>query len=92
MKPIVTIISLMLLVAFATPAYACPTCKDALHDGLLVGYAISILFMMAMPFAIFAFWIVIIWRLRTQALSAANESLIKELASAEKLAFETPAR
>jgi heme/copper-type cytochrome/quinol oxidase subunit 2 len=45
-------------------AMACPTCKSALHNGLALGYAISILFMMAMPFLIFTFWIVTIFRLR----------------------------
>ena len=44
---------------------ACPTCKNALHgNGAATGYAISILFMMIMPFAIFSFWAVLILRLR----------------------------
>ena len=45
---------------------ACPTCKNALHSGLALGYAISVLFMMAMPFVIFAIWIVTILRLRSK--------------------------
>ena len=49
---------------FCNSASACPTCKSALHHGLALGYAISILFMMAMPFVIFAFWVVTILRLR----------------------------
>jgi len=56
------------VVLICTPsADACPTCKSALHDGLMLGYAISILFMMAMPFVIFAFWAITIWRLRKKA-------------------------
>ncbi len=58
-----------LLVASMIPnsAVACPTCKSALHSGLALGYAISIIFMMAMPFVIFGFWIVTIVRLRAKA-------------------------
>lgn len=78
---IFTLAALLGLV-FTTSAQACPTCKSALHDGLLLGYAFSILFMMAMPFAIFAFWIITIWRLRKQALQ--NGELPEEM-----LAFET---
>lgn len=48
-------------------ASACPTCKDGLHDdGTAFAYAFSILFMMAMPFAIFTVWVSIILRLRSQ--------------------------
>jgi len=54
-------------VAFSVPALACPTCKGSLHDnGVATGYAISILFMMGMPFLISAFWAVVIYRLRKQ--------------------------
>ena len=67
--------------ALTATADACPTCKSALHDGLVMGYAISILFMMAMPFAIFAFWAVTIWRLRNQAVQ--NESSAEELLALE---------
>ncbi len=86
MKSVPQILALLLLAVFTTEAHACPTCKSALHDGLVVGYAISILFMMAMPFAIFAFWIVTIWRLRNQAISGENELVLEELA------FENSAR
>ena len=65
-------ISLIAGLAFLAPAsaWACPTCKDGLHDGTAMGYAISILFMMGMPFLILAFWTVLILRLR----AAANRS------------------
>ena len=46
-------------------ALACPTCKEGLangHDGVALGYYWSILFMMAMPFLIFASWAFFIWR------------------------------
>ncbi len=45
-------------------AAACPTCKLGLHGDTALGYAISILFMMSMPFTIFSFWVVTILRLR----------------------------
>ena len=50
----------------ADSVHACPTCKDSLHNGVAVGYAISILFMMGMPFVILSFWVVTIVRLRRQ--------------------------
>lgn len=59
---------------FASPLLACPTCKGALHDnGVATGYAISIVFMMAMPFLIMAFWVVMIYRMRKQMTEAAAE-------------------
>lgn len=48
-------------------ATACPTCKEALHGMASVGFAIAILFMMAMPFLIATFWAVVIFRLRRAA-------------------------
>ena len=66
-------------IAFLQPslAVACPTCKDGLHaDGTALAYAVSILFMMAMPFVIMSFWIVTIIRLRAKAaLLAADRQL-----------------
>jgi len=59
------VLALLLASTFCDSAAACPTCKSALHSGLALGYAISILFMMAMPFVIFAFWVVTILRLRS---------------------------
>ena len=55
-------------------ASACPTCKDGLHaDGTALAYAVSIVFMMAMPFVIMSFWIVMIIRLRAKAAQLAAE-------------------
>ena len=69
--PMIQIRTLLLMAALLavvpSQAMACPTCKSALHSGLALGYAISILFMMAMPFLIFAFWAFIILRLRCNA-------------------------
>ncbi|MEM7456632.1 MAG: hypothetical protein AAF456_19965 [Planctomycetota bacterium] len=46
-------------------AFACPTCKDSLHqNNAATGYAISIMFMMAMPLLIASYWAFTIWRLR----------------------------
>lgn len=63
---ILTIIAAATLTAiYSTPAFACPTCKGALHEnGVATGYAISILVMMGMPFLIAAFWTVVIIRMR----------------------------
>jgi len=60
----IVLLVLLLVSMCCDSAMACPTCKSALHSGLALGYAISILFMMAMPFLIFAFWVVTIVRLR----------------------------
>ena len=62
----IILLALLLVSTFCDSAMACPTCKGALHSGLALGYAISILFMMAMPFVIFSFWIVTIVRLRAK--------------------------
>lgn len=65
-------LSLTVLAAIALPMIAtspvvgCPTCKFGLHSNVALGYAISILFMMGMPFLIFGFWSVAIIRLRRQ--------------------------
>ncbi len=49
-------------------AEACPTCKEAIHqNGSGAAYAASILFMMSMPFAIMAFWTILILNLRAKA-------------------------
>ena len=63
-------ICILVQFAFMQPnlATACPTCKDGLHaDGTAFAYAVSILFMMAMPFLIMSFWIFTIIRLRSKA-------------------------
>jgi uncharacterized membrane protein len=63
----IILVALLLVSTFCDTAMACPTCKSALHSGLALGYAISILFMMLMPFVIFSFWIVTIVRLRANS-------------------------
>ena len=61
---------------FAAPLSACPSCKGSLHEnGVATGYAISILFMMAMPFLIMAFWAVMIYRMRKQMMIARSAEL-----------------
>jgi len=55
-------------------AMACPTCKDGLHaDGAALAYAVSIVLMMAMPFLIMSFWIIMIIRLRAKAAQLATD-------------------
>ena len=57
-----------LLLCLSGTAEACPTCKEAIHaNGSGTAYAVSILFMMSMPFAILAFWTVLILNLRAKA-------------------------
>jgi hypothetical protein len=51
-------------------AVACPTCKGALHNQAALGFAISILFMMLMPFVIIVVWTVAVIRFRRQATTA----------------------
>lgn len=54
-----------MVLVFCPVAEACPTCKDALHtehEGVAKGYYWSILFLMGMPFAIFAGWGIYIYR------------------------------
>jgi uncharacterized RDD family membrane protein YckC len=68
----------MLVANFASFAEACPTCKNDLqHSGSEFGFAVSILFMMAVPFCIFAGWTVAIIKLRRQmALESPAELLM----------------
>ena len=69
-NPIRTLAMVLSLVLMAIPnvVSACPACKDGLHeDGTAAAFAVSILFMMAMPFLIFACWVVAIYRLRVKA-------------------------
>ncbi len=56
---------LVLQLVFSTSLLGCPTCKDGLHaDGSAAAYAMSILFMMGMPFVILSCWVTTIVRLR----------------------------
>lgn len=57
--------ALLLQLVFSSSVLACPTCKDGLHaDGSAAAYAMSILFMMGMPFVILSCWVTTIVRLR----------------------------
>ena len=67
MRSTFIIFAILTSAVFCSSAMACPTCKGSLHDnGVAAGYAISILFMMGMPFLIATFWAVVIYRLRKQ--------------------------
>ncbi len=55
----VCVVGLLLLVVFSNVALACPTCKDGMTQdknqaNMVRGYGLSIVFMMSMPFLIFA--------------------------------------
>lgn len=52
------------LLLFCDVAMACPTCKDGLHDQTASAFALSILFMMSMPFFILCGWVFAIVRMR----------------------------
>ena len=57
--------ALFLPLLFSSSVLACPTCKDGLHaDRSAAAYAMSILFMMGMPFVILSCWVTTIVRLR----------------------------
>jgi hypothetical protein len=59
--------ALFVLIAFVNPAFACPNCKDAIHESqnhLAAGYFFSILFMMSMPFTLLTGWTIALVRLR----------------------------
>lgn len=65
--PIVLISMIGLQLIGTDVAVACPTCKDSLASETAFGYAVSILFMMGMPFLIFSLWAIAIMRLRAKA-------------------------
>ena len=78
------VIGVFCLMQFVFPniVSACPTCKDGLHaDGTAAAYAISILFMMGMPFLIFTCWVVTIYRLRAKAASMDDLGLAQVVSS-----------
>ncbi len=73
---VVLLICLMQL-ALPNVLLACPTCKFGLHvDGTAAAYAISILFMMGMPFVILGCWVTTIVRLRAN--SGVSDAIDKE--------------
>ena len=47
---------------------ACPTCKEGMHNQSASAFAMSILFMMSMPFLILAGWVFAICRMRKNML------------------------
>ena len=67
---------LILQLVFSGSLIACPTCKDGLHaDGTAAAYAMSILFMMGMPFVILSCWVTTIVRLRHNVSEVGHPSL-----------------
>jgi hypothetical protein len=75
-------IGLAILTSGTETAFACPTCKAALSadsSNLQQGFAISILFMMTMPFLIIAGWSVFIVR----SLNARKNSAVKDVLATE---------
>jgi hypothetical protein len=58
---------MMIWVAMVLPATAsaCPNCKEGLDANRLAwAFGMSVLFMMSMPFAIAATWLLAFWRTR----------------------------
>ena len=67
-KTIAVTIVMALVLHGLTPEWAdaCPTCKLDLQQGHGLGYAISILFLISLPFVILSFWAATIVRLRAK--------------------------
>ena len=60
-------------------AAACPTCKNDLHrSGMEVGFAISILFMIAVPFCIFTAWTIAILRMTKSSPVVESSSVLPD--------------
>ncbi|MEM7785378.1 MAG: hypothetical protein AAF623_18675 [Planctomycetota bacterium] len=57
---------IILLGVLSQTVHGCPTCKNAMHDSAAFAFAVSIIFMMIMPFLIFGFWALTIYRLRSK--------------------------
>ncbi len=72
----------LLLLLLGSNAEACPTCKLALEGGTdhsQQGYAMSILFMMSMPFLIFSGWTIFVVRsiYKQKAIDQKSRALIE---------------
>ena len=67
---LIALMCVSVLLGFCESVDACPTCKDAMHQehsGVATGYYWSILFMMSMPFIIFAGWGIYLYRVLKNA-------------------------
>ncbi len=77
---------------FASPAIACPTCKEAIATSeggdLLSGFFWSIVFMMSMPYAIFGIFGLCVYRSvrkpRPTDMAAASAAADSQASSAEQ--------
>ena len=69
-KTYLTAACFLVLVLVCTEASACPTCKDGMHDHTAAAFAMSIMFMMSMPFCIFGGWVFAIVRMRKTVMAA----------------------
>lgn len=79
MTPFKAALALLAMLLLSSVVDACPTCKLAIQEGSdhsQQGYALSILFMMAMPFAIATGWTIFIVRsvLQQNKLEQSGES------------------
>jgi heme/copper-type cytochrome/quinol oxidase subunit 2 len=93
--------TLALVLALASIASACPTCKDSLassdpgRENIVRGYFYSILFMLAMPFTIFtamsAYFYYEVRKARKQKLVAAANGTTPSREIASSFATGTPA-
>ncbi len=90
---IVIVLAMSLLILHGA-AQACPTCKDGLaHDGsnMAQGYAMSILFMMTMPFAIFTGLGIYFYLLVRRARATASAGVAQPVALDDEAAFPADA-
>ena len=69
-KTYLTAVCFLVMVLVCTEASACPTCKDGMHDHTAAAFAMSIMFMMSMPFCIFGGWVFAIVRMRKTIITA----------------------
>ncbi|MCH2177965.1 MAG: hypothetical protein MK106_04095 [Mariniblastus sp.] len=62
------LVCFLTLALFCDVATACPTCKEGMHNQSASAFAMSILFMMSMPFLILGGWVFAIYRMRKNML------------------------
>ena len=93
----VAVLAVLLIVCCESIASACPNCRDALAQndpagaGVARGYALSIMFMLSMPYLIFVglgtYFYLLVRQARKRALAhavALNEPAVPTLVSREK--------
>ncbi len=73
-----------------TTAIGCPTCKNGLFGNQGFAFAVSIVFMMSVPFVILGGWTITIWRLRLDLVNAQANAAHASDSSQESMACQSP--